>query len=80
MDPSTVSIASVSDMALSKQSRRHVPSMPMMQTPYPRLKATRSGALLSSDTCQRPPITASFGATAPMPMAGVLGAARAPLG
>src|SRR6266566_4071090 len=55
MDPSTVSIASVSDMALSIQSRRHVPSMPMMQTLYPRLKATRSGALLSSDTLSATP-------------------------
>src|ERR1700730_2856844 len=45
-----MSMASTSDMAWSRQSRRHVPSMPMMQTPYPRLNATRSGALFSSDT------------------------------
>ena len=31
-DPSTVKTASLSEMALSWQSRRHVPSMPMMQT------------------------------------------------
>src|SRR5580698_1304490 len=41
-------MASLSEMALSRQSRRQVPSMPMMQTPYPRLNVTRSGPLLSS--------------------------------
>ena len=32
MEPSTVSAASLSEMALSLQSRRQVPSMAMMQT------------------------------------------------
>src|SRR5215218_1498511 len=37
-------------MARSRQSRRQVPSMPMMQTAYPRLNVTRSGALTASAT------------------------------
>src|SRR5665213_956219 len=56
MEPSTVSMASLSEMALSRQSRRQVPSMPMMQTPYPRLNVTRSGPLASSVMRQSPAI------------------------
>src|SRR5450631_4385657 len=41
-------MASKSDIALSTQSRRHVPSIPMMQTLYPRLNVTRSGPLVCS--------------------------------
>jgi len=51
----------------------------MMQTPYPRLNVTRSGALPSSAICQSAPIAATFGA-APPTAAGFAGAARAPLG